>query len=290
MLSRVWPDKLGSRYTAVSVLHHGSRFGIIRARSNDEVEVVIKFPSPNSLLPSSKLRKALTCEATALLAIKHAGAVRPIEFNGSGEYLICEYLTGSSLSDFRCNHNWGAAFECMAKLADALDAVHTAGFLHLDVKPRNIVFRDATRSDPVIIDFGGARRLDRAILPDTIDKSMLGSRSYLFKAPEQLMHLSEQFTPQTDIFGLGATLYWLLFGESPYENSEASAQKARQKFDEDYRRAIDRCRSANLPAEAIVLLQRMLTFEMRERKFSAGQIRDGLQRCAGSKNKKLFDK
>jgi serine/threonine protein kinase len=278
MLNRIWPEKLDSRYTATAVLHHGSRFVIVKARSDDNV--VIKVPSTNSLLPVAKLRKHLKCESKALLALKHGGVVRPIEFDDSGEYLVFEYLSGGSLADIRCNHKWRAAFECTAKLADALDALHNAGYLHLDLKPRNIVFRDAPRCDPVIIDFGGARRLERPILADTIDKSMLGSRSYLFKAPEQLMHITERFTPQTDMFGLGATLYWLLFGKSPAENSEVSPEKARRKFDEDYRRAIERCRSENLPAEVINLLERTLVFEMYERELSAVQVRDRLRICA----------
>lgn len=178
------------------------------------------------------------------------------------------------------SHSPCEAFQITAAVADALEAIHAAGFLHLDLKPRNIVFRDEERSEPVIVDFGGARRLLSDILANTIDSRMLGSQSYLFKAPEQLIHITPNFTPQTDIFGLGATLYWLMFGESPFENSEGSPRKARKKYDENYRNAIERCRSEKLPTVAIELLESMLAFEMHEREVSAAQAGARLRSCA----------
>jgi serine/threonine-protein kinase len=160
-----------------------------------------------------------------------------------------------------------------------LKDIPPAGFLHLDLKPRNILFRDLTITRPVIIDFGSARPVDRPIGSGTIDPAMLGSGRYLFKAPEQLIRNGETFDVQTDAFALGVTLYWLLHGTAPFSNTSKVAAVAHKKFHQEYKAAIASCRAMDLPGCLLSLVEHLLAIETSDRASGLGQIAQALRRC-----------
>ncbi len=83
-------------------------------------------------------------------------------------------------------------------VAQGLDAMHAAGFVHCDIKPNNILI--GSDAGVKIIDLGQACPID------TVKERIQGTPDYI--APEQVLRLS--ITPQTDVFNLGATMYWTL--------------------------------------------------------------------------------
>ena len=103
----------------------------------------------------------------------------------------------------------GAALALLRQAASALDALHSEGFTHGDVKPANLLLR--ATGELVLADFGGARRIDAAA-PRAITGLVVGTPRYA--APEQ----SRDGVAGTaaDIYSLGVVLHEMLCGKAPF--------------------------------------------------------------------------
>ncbi len=96
----------------------------------------------------------------------------------------------------------------------ALGAIHAAGVIHRDVKPRNIILSSSGHAKLIDFDLAWSSALE-----DDGDPSMVyGTPEYM--APEQAM--GERIAPATDLYGLGVTLYELLAGRAPFHDGPAS--------------------------------------------------------------------
>jgi serine/threonine protein kinase len=279
----VWPVELAGRYEPVRLLCSGKRSSVIAARDREGASFAVKLPIAEGRdVASSKSRKAIKAEGEILGRVSNDRIVHLVEAATDGEYLILEYLRGGTVFQRYSSRRPTVlqALEFASSVAAGLHALHRSGFLHLDLKPRNILFRDGTNLDPVVIDFGCARPIEKPIGLGTIDPKMIGSGSYLFKAPEQLMLTHNTFFSQTDAFALGVTLYWLLDGNSPFSNLCSDAVTARNRMQHERDLALARCRTMNLPACAIRLLENLLEIEITGRVASLDGIAEALRRCA----------
>jgi serine/threonine-protein kinase len=103
------------------------------------------------------------------------------------------------------------AAELIAKLARTVHYAHEHGILHRDIKPGNVLL-DA-RGEPHLTDFGLARLVETE---STVTRTMevLGTPSYM--APEQAVGSNARVSRATDVYGLGAVLYQLLTGHTPF--------------------------------------------------------------------------
>ena len=86
-------------------------------------------------------------------------------------------------------------------VASGLDAMHRRGFVHCDIKPNNIIINKS--GSIKIIDLGQSCKIG------TIKSRIQGTPDYI--APEQVKR--KPMGPKTDIFNLGATMYWALTGK-----------------------------------------------------------------------------
>lgn len=128
-----------------------------------------------------------------------------------GETLAHTLESGASMTPTR-------ALELVRTLADALHAAHLAGIIHRDLKPANIMLRHD--GQPVIIDFGMARRFDNSETLLTLSGAIVGTPGYM--APEQITGSSDEIGPACDIYALGVVLYELLTGWTPFSGNLAT--------------------------------------------------------------------
>ena len=116
-------------------------------------------------------------------------------------FLVMEYFDGQPL-DVRPPHSTLDIVEVFLQVAAALRAMHQMGYVHADLKPNNILRNGEGRVK--VIDFG------QSCKAGTVKERIQGTPDYI--APEQFARLP--ITVQTDVFNLGATLYWALAGKT----------------------------------------------------------------------------
>jgi hypothetical protein len=130
-------------------------------------------------------------------------------------YISMQYVAGGSIKEIGDLVDLRQKVEIMVDVADALHAAHQAGLIHRDIKPANILV-DLTPEGawhPYVVDFGIAREVDT---PHelTVSGMILGTPA--FCSPEQVRGETSKLDRRTDVYGIGATLYWFLTGQSPY--------------------------------------------------------------------------
>lgn len=159
-----------------------------------------------------KLHRKFISEAKAQCHLDHPGVVRVsdvFEENGTA-YYVMDYIDGQSLAKLLEQRRGGMseseALGYIRQVADALAYVHSTGRLHLDIKPANIMIDRTGRA--ILIDFGVSKQYD----PDGLNDSTLIGHTPGFSSPEQAAGDMRYFSPASDIYSLGATLYNLLTG------------------------------------------------------------------------------
>lgn len=152
-------------------------------------------------------------EAQTLAKFKHHNIVRVMsvfELNNTA-YMVMEYEQGEELSrryKMKKNLSEQELLNIFLPILDGLKLVHDAGFIHRDIKPANIYIRDD--GSPVLIDFGAARK---TIGAPTRAITSLVTHGY---APfEQYNESDEKQGAWTDIYALGACLYYAVNGKLP---------------------------------------------------------------------------
>ncbi|HEX6205282.1 MAG TPA: serine/threonine-protein kinase [Solirubrobacterales bacterium] len=174
---------------------------------------VAKVLRPDQAADEKALRD-LGREVEALNALAHPTLVRSFDavLEGPRPHVLIEHLEGPSLR--RLIRRDGAIpleqlLPLAAHVAGALQYMAQAGYVHLDVKPDNIVMG----LPPRLLDLSIARTLERAGRTD----GPLGTDPYM--APEQCLPreaAGAPIGPATDVWGLGATLFHAVSGEKPF--------------------------------------------------------------------------
>jgi serine/threonine protein kinase len=149
----------------------------------------------------------------ARFEIEHVARIYDQGFAGEHPYIAMEYLPSGTLATrIREGLTPRAALRITAQVARALDAIHTRGIVHRDMKPANILFRADGR--PVIVDFGLAMDL-------ALNSSLTGQQRLLatprYMSPEQC--LGRKVDARSDIYSLGCILWEMLTGTRIYESS-----------------------------------------------------------------------
>ena len=190
-------------------------------------------------------------------------------------YLVMERVEGGDLEQYVMEHGLPPiplACDWVRQAACGLQEAHDHHLVHRDVKPSNLLRSD--RGQIKIVDFGLARQFCSIL---TTRQVLLGSVEFM--SPEQSRDPTN-VSPQSDIYGLGATLFWLLTGELPYPPKATLASALRALQEESPRRVRDL--RPNVPTELDELVAHMLDREPAQRPGMPLMVMNALNRFATS--------
>jgi len=189
--------------------------------------VVLKILRSN-LMSAEQLRSTVLREARLASAIEHPNVCAIYEVGESGEegFIAMQYVPGQSLD--RLIVNGPASLQLVLsvgiQIADGLQAAHTLGIFHRDLKPQNVMLTDGGLVK--ILDFGLARRLTPEEVSFDPSKPGLAKDASVaatytarggtirYMAPEQFV--TGQSSAQSDVWALGVILYELSSGRHPF--------------------------------------------------------------------------
>lgn len=185
--------------------------------NRDEESGYVTVGTEGSREMINRFRKKFLKEARNIAKLKHPNIVKVIdvfEENGTA-YYVMEYATGGSLADKLKLVGYMSEPEArhyIVEIANALGYIHKQNMNHLDVKPANIMLDG--EGNVMLIDFGLSKQYDQLTGNQTSTTPVGISEGY---APmEQYMVGGVgDYSPQTDIYALGATYYKLLTGMTP---------------------------------------------------------------------------
>tara|TARA_R110002111_G_scaffold257026_1_gene324946 strand:+ start:87924 stop:92234 length:4311 start_codon:yes stop_codon:yes gene_type:complete len=216
------PDLLGTlgEYQIQEVIGQGGMGIVFRALDPKLNRIVaIKVMSP-LLAVNPNARKRFLREAQAAAAVSHPHIVTIHAVDEDKlPYLVMEYVVGQSLQEKLDKVGSLSMTEILRignQIAEGLAAAHKQGLIHRDIKPANILLENGVERVK-ITDFGLARAVDDVTITKTGEVS--GTPQYM--SPEQAA--GNRVDQRSDLFSLGAVLYAMCTGRSPFRASNLVA-------------------------------------------------------------------
>jgi hypothetical protein len=271
-----------SSYELLGVLGHGGMGVVYRARHRQlDRLVALKVLSPR-LMATAEARRRFEREIRVLGSLHHPGIVMATDANriDGAAYLVMELIDGVDLARLvRQEGPLTIAEACEAgrQIADALATAHGAGTIHRDIKPSNVMIDRLGRVK--LLDFGLAHLAEAST--ESLDTSLgrlLGTLDYM--APEQA-DCHRPLDARVDLFGLGATLFYLLTGQPPHGDRSRGSLLAqlRALVAEEPPRV--RTLRADVPPELDHFIARLLSRDPADRPESAESVARTLATWSG---------
>ncbi len=266
-------DVIAGRYQLQSRLGQGAT-GDVHLAWDTQLErpVALKFLRGSASDDSSgRARFLAEARAAAKLDHRHVATVHDVGEDGHRRaFIAMSYYPGETLRDRIAN---GAlpladALRIAAQIASALDAAHSAGIVHRDVKPANVLF-DADGAVK-LADFGAAKLMTGSM--STKDEITIGTIAYM--SPEQAR--GEPVDHRTDLWALGVLLYEMLAGVRPFTASNAETLLRALANDDPAPPLPD---DVHAPPEIRELLANLLTNDAARRVRSAAIVSRALANC-----------
>jgi serine/threonine protein kinase len=218
-----------SHYRVLETLGAGG-MGVVYLAEDGRLgrQVALKFLPPEASRDETTLER-FRLEARAASSLSHPGicTVFDIGDDGGSPFIVMEALKGETLRDRikRAPITVSDVLDLAIQLADALEAAHSQGIVHRDIKPGNIFVGEKNRVK--ILDFGLAKLVQppnatATLSADdqlTVPGSTLGTVSYM--SPEQAR--GEEVDARSDLFSLGTVIYEMAAGVQAFGGSSPGA-------------------------------------------------------------------
>lgn len=186
---------------------------------NTRLRTVIAQENPGLF---EKYRAAFVKEAKMLDELNHPNIVNVIDVfdENNTSYMVMAFIQGTSLQDIVEKNGplqYAEAINYIGQITNAIDFVHQQHILHRDIKPDNIMITSDYKA--VLIDFGNAREFEH---DKTQMHTSIFTRCY---APIEQYEANSRKGSYTDIYAIGATLYFILTGKEPLEAGVRAIEK-----------------------------------------------------------------
>jgi uncharacterized membrane protein YkvA (DUF1232 family)/predicted Ser/Thr protein kinase len=233
---------------------------------------------PAGVRSSQAVRERFLREARAAAVLRHPNVAAVFHFgtspDGSHCYYAMELVEGETLGA-RVRRdgplNAKEALEIAIQITRALMAAAAHGLIHRDLKPGNIML--TTESEVKVIDFGLAKAItDAGGEMDLTHGEFVGTPS--FASPEQFG--SGPVDARSDIYSLGATLWFALTGLAPHSGSTIEEIRDRQTRDG---LPVAQLVARKVPAPLVQLLRSTLAIDPSKRPASAQELMEALESC-----------
>lgn len=217
-----------------------------------------------------KYKSSFVTEAQTVASFDHPNIVKVIEIfdENNTTYMVMPFIDGYTLDGYVGKNgplSYQDAVNYIAQIADAVGYIHERHYLHRDIKPKNIMITNDFKA--ILIDFGSARVFEE-------DKTQAYTSMYTdgYAPPEQYTRFS-RMGAYSDIYALGATLYFILTQKEPM----AATARVTETL------PTPRELNPNLPSEANRTIMKAMQLNSLNRHQSISEFMDDLRNVKPSK-------
>lgn len=263
-------------YSVSEELHRGKRTVVYRGtRESDALPVVLKVLNSGNLTFNEMVR--LHHEYTIVSGIHGDGVVRSLALEKQHRVhaIVFEDFGGISLAKYLAANRLDitAFLRIAIQLCSALQEIHAAQVIHLDVNPSNIIINPSTHQLK-ITDFGISSRLSSERVRTTRPEVLEGTLPYI--SPEQTGRMNRAVDYRADFYSLGITLYEALIGWVPFQSSDPMELLHCHMAKEPA--ALAELNPA-IPRPVSDIIMKLLAKTAEDRYQSGGGLRADLERC-----------
>jgi serine/threonine protein kinase/tetratricopeptide (TPR) repeat protein len=270
-------DVLAGRYEILDLLGEGGMGAVYKASDNEVNRTVALKLIRADLAADPAILGRFRQELLTAHQVTHKNVIRIYDLSEADgvRFITMEFIEGVDLRRLQLDHGKfppDQAVEIIRQVCLALDAAHSVGVIHRDLKPQNIMRDKSGRI--LVMDFGLARSQESSGMTQT--GALLGTLEYM--SPEQAM--GKPLDQRSDLFAIGLIFYELLTNTAPYKADTAMASLLRRNQE----RAIPAAElDSSIPKGLSDIVSKCLERDVHHRYQTAQEILSDLDAWQGSR-------
>ncbi|MCI0445373.1 protein kinase, partial [bacterium] len=257
------------RYQVVDFLGGGATSKVYKAIDRTlNRKVALKFIWGED--PTTEKRFIREARTQAQIDHPHVCKIHEVGNFSGRPYIAMQLIEGETLGTASSKMTLEQKVVVMKQVADAVQAAHRFGIIHRDIKPANImVEKTETGWHSYVLDFGLAR--ESAVEGVTLTGMILGTPAYM--SPEQAWGDAQKIDRRSDVYGLGATFYFVFTGRPPFDGGSMEIILKLAHEDPDYIRKI----SPQIPHDLETIVMKCMEKDPDRRYESAKAVAEDIQ-------------